>query len=622
MKRVFAIVFTVICAMIVTTAASFACTAVYVGKDATADGTAIFARSEDQMQAPYNKMFKVQKRVKKAGRTFVDTGTGAEFKLPELTYKYTYVPDSSDAGDGMYPACCNNEYGMGVVGTVSTEVSDAYAELDPIIEDGGLREAVLPALIVCQSKTAREGVDVLGKLIEEYGSAENNTFFLYDTDESWIMETYGGKTWCAMKLPTDQACVFGNQNMIGVVDESDTENFVFSPTLFETIEKAGNVVKDENGHIDLVQSITGYRDEHANLRTWRGHVLLGDTALAEYQPAANSEAKEEPVEENDDTGIIGWIKSLLGGGEETAKEPAPGEFNNDIYYPLMFTPAEKVNLTDVFAIYRDRYADTDFDITKDASAEIRPIGTSNTSDVHLVQVLQDMPQDSCMLQWLTSGNAEHTVFIPSFSGITDTIDEYKADGSAYQEDSAYWAFKRIATLAEQDRERLGQGVRDFWEEREDEEIARVSAQMDKIRSAYKYDRDAGRAYVTKIAAKEAKRQLKNADVLYTALMFAASLNTSDNAPYYRGDPGSSISCTFTKPVALIEAAEAAGYQVKDNDDTLELTKDGQTCVLTVGATSVYIADEYANDLSYPTFEVDGTVYGPADFADSLCVPEE
>ena len=105
-------------------------------------------------------------------------------------------------------------------------------------------------------------------------------------------------------------------------------------------------------------------------------------------------------------------------------------------------------------------------------------------------------------------------------------------------------------------------------------------------------------------------------------MFAASLNTSDNAPYYRGDPGSSVSCTFTKPVALIEAAEAAGYQVKDNDDTLELTKDGQTCILTVGASSVYIADEYANDLSYPTFEVDGTVYGPADFADSLCVPEE
>gem|GEM_PF-412161 len=614
MKRMLIIVFALIFAMVLTTASAFACTAVYIGKDATTEGHAIFARSEDQLQAPYNKMFKVQPRVKKAGRVFTDTGTGAEFKLPELTYKYTYVPDSSDAGDGMYPACCNNEYGMGVIGTVTTEVSEEYAALDPLVEEGGLREAVLPALIACQSKTAREGVEVLGKLIEEYGSAENNTFFIYDADESWIVEIYGGKTYCAMKLPTDKAIVFGNQNMIGVVDEGNTEDFVFAPALFDTIEKAGNVVKEDD-HYNLVLSITGYREEHANMRTWRGHVLLGDKDLATYAPQGGQE-------EESSGGILDWLTGLFGGGGSEEAASSDGAFNNDIFYPMLFTPSEKVSLTDVFAVYRDRYADTEYDITDTTNDETRPIGTSDTSDVHLVQVLQDMPKDSCILQWLTSGNAEHTVFIPSFSGITETIDEYHADGSAYQEGSAYWSFKRIATLAELDRPHLGKGVREFWEERENEEIARVSKQMEEVKKAYGISRDEGRAYVTEIAAKEATRQLKYSDVLYTALMFAASLNTTDNAPYMKDDTVHDIGGDFAKPVRLIESAESAGFTVNDKGDTIELTKDGVTSTLTVGATSVYINDEYANDMSYPIYRVGKTVYGPADFADAQVVPEE
>ena len=91
---------------------------IYVGKDASADGMTIIARSEDQRGGSYNKMFKVQKRVTKAGRYLTDEGTEFKIKLPKTTYKYTYVPDSSDANDGQYFASCTNEYGVVVVETV------------------------------------------------------------------------------------------------------------------------------------------------------------------------------------------------------------------------------------------------------------------------------------------------------------------------------------------------------------------------------------------------------------------------------------------------------------------------------------------------------------------------
>ena len=70
------------------------------------EGISIIARSEDQGRGTYNKMFKVRPRIKKAGRFYRDSANGFKYPLPTVTYKYSYVPDSSDAGDGEYPATC------------------------------------------------------------------------------------------------------------------------------------------------------------------------------------------------------------------------------------------------------------------------------------------------------------------------------------------------------------------------------------------------------------------------------------------------------------------------------------------------------------------------------------
>ena len=107
-------------AMLLSTSA-LACTGVYVGKDVSDQGTYLIARSEDQGQGDYNKMFQVQPRVENVpGRFITDTATGFQIPLPATTYKYTYVPDYTRGDDGMYPGSCTNEYGVSITATVST----------------------------------------------------------------------------------------------------------------------------------------------------------------------------------------------------------------------------------------------------------------------------------------------------------------------------------------------------------------------------------------------------------------------------------------------------------------------------------------------------------------------
>ena len=51
--------------------------------------------------------------------------------------------------------------------------------------------------------------------------------------------------------------------------------------------------------------------------------------------------------------------------------------------------------------------------------------------IHILQTFPDWPAESAAINWIGLGNTEHSVFIPFFSGITDTADAYKVDGDTY-----------------------------------------------------------------------------------------------------------------------------------------------------------------------------------------------
>ena len=569
MKKSFRILSAALAGTVLLSTSALACTGVYVGKDVSDQGTYIIARSEDQGQGDYNKMFMVQPRVENVpGRYIEDTATGFKIPLPDTTYKYTYVPDYTRGDDGMYPGSCTNEYGVSISATVSTSTCEAWEKADPFVEPG-LREAILAAAVAAVSTNAREAVDVLLGYVDQYGSEEGNTVMITDQQEAWIVEIYGGHQYCAMKMPDDKVAVFGNQNMIGLVDPKATpeDGYIYSDGLFELIDQLGLAVK-EGDLYHLAKSVTNNtREDYNNMRNWMGMKILAPSQV--------------------------------------------GEYDTDTFYPLFYSPDEKVSVLTVMDIYRSRYEDTPLDVTLPGQEENRVIGTERSSQIHILQTFPDWPAYCSSIDWLALGNAEHSVFIPFFSGITDTADAYKVDGDTYDPTGAFWMFKRICTIAEQDRALYGQGVKDFWKLQEALMFQTMLEQTPIVMAKYQESRAAGDAYVTQLGVQMAEHEMTLSDNLYAKLLTTMMHNTGLAA----GKPPT----TFLADVPVREVAEAKGYTVTWNgaDSTVTLTKGTTTYTLTLESYTCKVAGGDDLELTHYCYAKDGLTYAPMDFANML-----
>lgn len=486
---------------------ALACTGVYVGKDVSADGSIIIGRCED-IGAVYDKLQTYVPASDVAGRTMDDIN-GFSYPLPAHTHGYTQMEDYPGAGDGLYAAVCVNDVSVSITGTVSARGCAAWKEADPTVDEG-LREAVLPALAAATASTAKEAVEVLCGAVDTYGSAEGNIILIADQHEAWILEIYGGKHYVAMKLPDDQVAVFGNHFMIGAIDPKDTENFVVSEGFVEALEEAGLTKKDEDGKILAAQSVCdGARSDGNNLRNWGGMHLLAPSLAGE-------------------------------------------EYDSETFYPLLYSPDEKVTLQDVFAVYRCRYEGTPYDLSLEGQEGNRAIAVSGTPDTHVIQLFADMPVAHAAVNWLAFTGAEHSVFIPEIAGINQLPAAFGVDAPSYSADSAYWAFKRICGLADTNRALYSEGVQNFWKIQEEAFIAQLPAKLAEIKALAETDPDAAVDYVNADLANIYSDVLKKSDALYDQLLTLVSRNAG-----YASNRWSALA----PKVPLRTAAEAKGYTV-------------------------------------------------------------
>lgn len=569
MKKTLRILSVLLAGTMLLSTSALACTGVYVGKDVSDQGTYLLARSEDQGQSDYNKMFLVQPRVDNVpGRFIEDTATGFKIPLPDTTWQYTYVPDYTRGDDGMYPGSCTNEHGVSITGTVSTSTCEKWEEADPFIEPG-LREAILPAAVAAVATSARNAVDVLLGYVDEYGSEEGNTVMICDQNEAWFVEIYSGHHYCAMKMPDDQVAVFGNHNMIGLVDPKATpeDGYIYSEGLFELIDELDLAVK-EGELYHLAKSVTGNtREPYNNMRNWGGMKLLAP--------------------------------SLAG-----------DTYDNDNFYPLFYAPDEKVSVLDVMDIYRYRYEDTPIDVNLEGQEGNRVISTTNSSQIHILQTFSDWPAQCSAINWIALGNGEHTVFVPFFSGITDTAEAYKVDGDTYNPQGAYWMFKRLCTLGQLDRDLYGNGVRAFWKQQEALMYQQMLDAAPTMLAKYAESREAGAAYVTGLGIQMSEWEMKLSNNLYQKLLTCVTHNINRRADRIE---------TFLPDVPLRQIAESKGYTVTWNaaDGSTTITKGAASYTITPEEYTCKVAGGEDIELTHYAYVNDGVTYIPMDFADTL-----
>ena len=190
---------------------ALACTQMYMGKDLTADGNTYYGRAED-FGARYLKHFGIEP-AHEAGFTYSSNESAFEYTSNKPTYRYSYVRDHPSNWEGhtdAYSEAGINEKGVSCSATLSTSYNEDAKAADPIDEATGIGEYSYGSVILGQSANAREGVELLGSLIDEQGTCTNDQIIIADNNETWLFATLSAHQWIAMKLADDVASLNPN----------------------------------------------------------------------------------------------------------------------------------------------------------------------------------------------------------------------------------------------------------------------------------------------------------------------------------------------------------------------------------------------------------------------------
>lgn len=390
-----------------------ACTGFIIGKDLTTDGSTLYGRTED-LEPNHNKNFVVRERkYNKAGDKFVDETNGFSFDLPAVSYKYTAVPDVTPE-QGVFDEAGFNEEGVSISATVSASANDDIQKVDPYVKDG-IAESALTSVILPHVKTAKEGVELLAKIVREKGAAEGNIVTIADKTGVWYMEILSGHQYAAIKFPDDKYAVFPNTFFLGSVDKNDTENTILSADLEKIAQDAGTY-KEINGSFHVAQSYNPPLAEADRSRVWSGIKALDPNADVQY---------------------------------------------DDEYFELMHSTSDKLSLRDAMNLQRNRLEGTDFkpqdqmeldgkgipDKTKADPVYKYPISNPNVMEAHIFQLKENLPASTGGgILWLAMGSPRNAPYLPYYGNISNTSQPYQEMSTAYNENSWYWTVSRINDL--------------------------------------------------------------------------------------------------------------------------------------------------------------------------------
>ena len=233
-----------------------ACTTILVGKNASYDGSTMIARNDDSGAGHYTPKKFVVVHPEEQPRKYKSVISHVEIDLPDNPMRYTSVPNAV-AGEGVWAASGVNEANVGMTATETITSNPRVLGADPLVvyqpaEDGkeevagGIGEEDIVSLVLPYIHSAREGVQRLGSILEQYGTYEMNGIAFQDQDEIWWLETIGGHHWIARKVPDDVYVVMPNQLGLDEFDLEDAlsqqEEYMCSAGMREFIEK---------NHLDL-----------------------------------------------------------------------------------------------------------------------------------------------------------------------------------------------------------------------------------------------------------------------------------------------------------------------------------------------------------------------------------
>ncbi len=207
-----------------------ACFSMVAGKSATEDGSVLLAHNEDNGTDDIAGMVKIERMPYQSSKwDILYDGVHPDHIKANYAYLCMQMPYVT------YSDNILNEYGVAVVSNYCPS-----REERPEIVDGGIGGPILRHLVAQRARSAREGVQLVGALVERYGyTSSGRTMIICDPNEGWLVGLVKGKHWVAARVPDDEVAFLANTFSIHEVDLADTKNFMGSPDLVDYAEKRG-----------------------------------------------------------------------------------------------------------------------------------------------------------------------------------------------------------------------------------------------------------------------------------------------------------------------------------------------------------------------------------------------
>ena len=407
-----------------------ACTNLIVGKGASVDGSVILSYSSDDYGA-FGHLF------------FYPRAKHAKGQMRQLYHYETlnYLGEIPEAEETHQVVGLCNEYQLTIFETT-------FGGREELWDGPGLFDyGSLMTVTLQRCKTARQAVEMMGSLANEYGYvSEGESFSVADKNEVWIMEMIGkgkdtkGAVWVARRIPDDMICAHANHSRIRRFPLKDKDNCLYSHDVISFARQKGYFSgKDEDFSFSDAYAPADFGAKRfCEARVWSFFNKWGKEDMQKYLPYAMGVDKDGDAHE----------------------------------MPLWIQPKTKLSVQDVKNMMRDHYEDTPMDIRSGLGAgawempyrptpltfEVdsvkyfneRPISTQQASNIYVSQLRSWLPDyiGSCL--WYGNDEANMVALTPIYPGSMKRIpycySDKSADAFTFSFKNAFWVCNWVSNM--------------------------------------------------------------------------------------------------------------------------------------------------------------------------------
>jgi len=354
------------------------------------------------------------------------------------------------------------DYTYGVVGLMNelqvSIVETTWGGREELAKsEGALDYFTLMELALQRSATAREAIEVMHNLVQEYGyNQTGESFAVCDPKEAWIMELIGkgpgrkGAVWVAMRLPDDCITAYANSSRIRKFPQAKKIDKKKGYGIVEgTCMYSADVISfaREMGWYEGADADFSFREAYGPM---------------DFSKIRYCEARVWSFfRHHYDTEVIDSYLPFIEGHMDICDE-----------LPLWIKPDKPLSVRDLMNDMRDHYEGTALDMTVDVSAgpwaspyrnqltnfeapdgtkmfRERPIGCQQSGMTMVCQMRSFLPDEVGGVTYFNMDDASMVAYVPVYCSINRVPAPFRRENNNIREfstESAFWMNNWVANM--------------------------------------------------------------------------------------------------------------------------------------------------------------------------------